>query len=481
MTKRALSWIIAASMLLSMGGCVSQQSPTSVIEGEGQILLESSSAETPFYEPESPPADPESSLDSSSSQVPSSAPPVSSSASADPSVSGSVSSSQASSQSVPSSSSASSSESSEPDDDYTPAPLDEVRAVWLSYLDLGPMLTNKTQAQFTSSIRSAFQKLSDMGMNTVYAQVRPFGDALYPSEYFPQSYLFTGTEGGVGEVPFDALQIMVDEAHRLDLRLEAWINPYRIRADAAAASARPLSADNPANDYLDAGSDVVLEYNGGYFYNPGSAEARRLIVSGVEEIVENYAVDGIHFDDYFYPSGASASFDRETYQASGTSKGLAAWRREQVNLLIKQVYNAVGSDKVFGVSPAGNNANNYDLLYCDVASWLSAPGYVDYICPQVYFAFGNSTCPYKDTVRLFNDLIKQSSGVTLIVGLAAYKIGDSTYGSEWTNNSDMMKRQVEYARTLSRYDGFALYRYDFVVSEKAQIKTEMSNLMDILD
>ena len=146
----------------------------------------------------------------------------------------------------------------------------EVRAIWLSYLDLGPMLKNKSESAFTSSIRAAFDKISDMGLNTVYAQVRPFGDAIYYSDYFPSSYLFTGTEGKIGSPPYDALEIMVREAHSRGLRIEAWLNPYRV-----CTSAKTLSSDNPAQEMLETGD--ALRYDGGIYYNPGSEAARELI------------------------------------------------------------------------------------------------------------------------------------------------------------------------------------------------------------
>lgn len=489
MVKRGLSCLLAVVMVLAMAGCATTSQPAAspesvpeAIEGSGTITEFSSSQEPESENPDgnAEGGEPASGSDSgsssgssaggSSSQAPSSSSVPPSSSSAPPSSSSSV----APSSSVPPSSSSSSSSTGSSNS----GPTNEVRAVWLSYLDLGPMITNRTEKQFTTSIRSAFAKLYELGMNTVYVQVRPFGDALYPSNYFPQSYLFTGQEGEVGEAPFDALEIMVTEAHRLGMKVEAWLNPYRIRATGTLGN-KPIHESNPANDFMDSGSDAVVQYEKGLFYNPGSAEARELIVAGVREIVDNYAVDGIHFDDYFYPPGATAAFDRNTYNNSGTGKSLANWRREQVNILVKQVYNAVGKSRVFGISPAGNNSNNYNLLYCDVATWLSTPGYVDYICPQVYFGFNNSTCPYEATVKQFNNMIS-ASGVKIYVGLATYKVGDSAQGSEWTGNPTMMKRQVEFARTVSNYGGFALYRYDFVVGTGNQLKKEMENLHSIL-
>ncbi len=482
MQKRAVSFILALSLALSLAGCASAgpEPAPAPITGSGSFEFSDSGQESrPFNPADSgdgpgPVTDPDG---SSSDRPPDGGAPISSSGAS--SVSQSSSSQPSSVSSQPSSSSSQSQPESQ---EETPVkqvkPADEVRAVWLSYLDLGPMLTGRTKAQFTASIRAAFGRIADLGLNTVYAQVRPFGDALYPSSYFPQSYLFTGQEGPVGAAPYDALEIMVEEAHSLGLSIEAWLNPYRIRATGTLGT-KAIHSTNPANDFMDSGSDAVTEYDRGLFYNPGSAEARELIVNGVREIVNNYDVDGIHFDDYFYPPSADASFDRGTYNRSGTQKGLAEWRREQVNILVKQVYNAVGSGRVFGISPAGNNQNNRNMLYCDVNFWLANPGYVDYICPQVYFGFNNATCPYSDTVRLFNNMIS-AGGVKLYVGLAAYKIGDSQQGNEWTANPTMMQRQVEFARTQSRYGGFALYRYDSIMGGSSMVSQEMSNLQSIL-
>ncbi len=482
--KKALGILLALSMILSLGACAASDGPSSlpeqVVSGGGAIDFSSSGSGREPADGEYPPA---------VEEAPSSVPLSSSSLASYSSSSISYPESSSSSAPAPSSSSAASSSSSSsvsqaPEEDEeeeeeasrpSSGDVDEVRAVWLSYLDLGPMLQNRSESAFTSSIRAAFDQILDLGLNTVYAQVRPFGDALYYSDYFPSSYLFTGTEGEIGSQPYDALAIMVREAHSRGLRIEAWINPYRIRT-----SDKPLSDDNPAWDMLETGD--ALRYDGGIYYNPGSEAARELIVNGVREIVENYDVDGIHFDDYFYPPNAGSSFDAETYQSSGTSLSLGDWRREQVNILVRRVYNAVGTDKVFGVSPAGNNENNYSSLYCDVEEWLTNPGYVDYICPQVYFGFDNSVKPYKSTVREFDGMISQS-GVKLYVGLAAYKIGDGQYGSEWASNTDIMARQVAYARTVSHYGGFALYRYDSLFNPASgvawAVEEELANLENI--
>jgi len=501
--KKTVAILFALSLLLSLAACAASKAPREmVVSGGGAIEFSSSGSSREPVEPENPPAVPEESGTDTPSYAPissSGAPAVSSGSSSPPASSQtvSVSSSQSSSQSrsgAPQSSGSSGSSSSgsrssrpssassaeEPRQEPPRAAVsagDEVRGIWLSYLDLGPLLKNKSESAFTAGIREVFDDVADLGLNTVYAQVRPFGDALYRSDYFPSSYLFTGAEGEIGSQPFDALEIMVAEAHKRGLKIEAWVNPYRVYT-----TGRELSGDNPAREMLETGDAV--RYDGGVYYDPGSPAARELIVNGVREIVQGYDVDGVHFDDYFYPPNAPATFDAETYEAAGTDKTLAAWRREQVDILVKEVYAAVGSGKVFGISPSGNNENNYNSLYCDVEKWITNPGYVDYICPQVYFGFNNSVKPYAGTVDEFDGMITQS-GVKLYVGLAAYKIGDAQQGgAEWVNNTDIMARQVEYAREASRYGGFALYRYDSLFHPgsgvAAAVKEEIANLKDIL-
>ena len=362
----------------------------------------------------------------------------------------------------------------------------EYRAVWISYLELGGMLTGKTAGQFRSNIGAAYDNVKNLGCNTVIVHVRPFGDALYDSDYFPSSYLITGTEGD--NLPFDPLKIMVEEAHNRGLTFEAWLNPYRVRA----RTGKALCSDNPARKYINSGSDAVYQTaNGGIFYNPGSREAIDLIVNGVREIVRNYDVDAIHFDDYFYAT-TDSSIDSALYAANGGGKSLAAWRRQNVNTMVREVYAAVKAEKQsvrFGISPQGNTKANYDTLYADVATWLGNAGYVDYICPQIYYGFNNATCPYSSVLTEFNGMIKVS-GIDLYVGLAAYKIGnEDTYAGtsgkyEWQQNSDLLSRMVTEARGASHYKGYCLYSYSSVIMPasgvKAQVQAELTALSKIL-
>ena len=214
-----------------------------------------------------------------------------------------------------------------------------------------------------------------------------------------------------------------------------------------------------------------------------------LVVSGVKEIVKNYGVDGIHFDDYFYPTTAE-SFDSSyynKYKASGGKLSLSDWRRQNVNTLIKKVYSAIKSIDSgcrFGISPTGKMSSNYSSLYCDVYTWVTSSGYIDYICPQLYYGFNHGSLPYLSALSEFNDMIT-ANGVELIVGLAGYKSGaaDNYAGSgknEWVENNDILSRQVRAARNEDNYGGFAIYRYDSIYNPASSVAEAVGKEYDSL-
>lgn len=359
----------------------------------------------------------------------------------------------------------------------------EMRGIWLSYINMQPMMKGKSKAQFTQNINAAFKNISDFGFNTVFVQVRPFGDAVYKSQYFPWSYTITGVEGQ--DPGYDPLAIMCDMADQYGLRIEAWVNPYRIRT---AGNNNALSSDNMARKWRAAGNDAVLEWNGGTYYNPGSASARQLIVNGAKELVERYNVDGVHFDDYFYPT-TDMAFDQATYKASGSKLSQDDWRRENVNQLVREVYAAIkaaDANCVFGISPQGSMKNNYNTQFIDVEKWLSNTGYVDYILPQIYYGYQNDTLPYAQTVQEWNNMIKVD-GIDLYVGLAAYKIGqeDQWAGkgkNEWVNASGILANMVSTAREQSNYGGCAIYSYDSIFSTNTkQVDAECAKLKKLFE
>lgn len=344
----------------------------------------------------------------------------------------------------------------------TPAPppaasADEVRAVWIPFMELETMLKGRDAATFTAAVGARFDDCAAHGLNTVIVHARSHADAFYNSRIFPTSYYFTG--GRAAPAPYDPLAIMVEQAHARGLRIEAWVNPYR-----GAKTVWPLCEDEPLAKWL--GTDRVFVCGEYYYFDPGDPAVQQLVVDGVTEIVENYAVDGIHFDDYFYPSGCG-DFDAARYG----SQDAAQFRRDSVSRMVAAVYAAVKQRRniPFGISPAGNYKNCMNIQYADVCLWGSVSGYVDYLAPQLYWNYSASNpLPYDRALAQWAALVT-SPDVSLYVGLAAYRVGLSG----WTDG-DLLARQVRDARTLSRYGGFALFRSESYFS--AVCDTERKNL-----
>ncbi|HJB22416.1 MAG TPA: family 10 glycosylhydrolase [Candidatus Fournierella merdavium] len=366
------------------------------------------------------------------------------------------------------SSSAPASDAPAPDTSVPAAPAEqagEYRAMWVSYLEW-ESFDFSSEAAFAADADAMMQNCADLGLNVVIAQVRPFADALYPSELFPWSHLCTGAQGG--DPGFDPLAVLVEAAHSRGLELEAWLNPYRVRLNAT-RPAGELAASSPALLH----PEWVKEVDGGLYFDPSLPEVRQLITDGVLEILRNYDVDGIHFDDYFYPT-TDPSFDAAEYTAAASGLSLEEWRRENVNQLMRQVYAAVKAEKPavrFGVSPQGNMDNNYNSQYSDVSLWMAEGGYVDYVLPQLYWGYGYTTGS-GSTRYAFENIsaewaaLERAPSVALYFGLGAYRIGDGDGGnydaaqSGWQTGHTLAD-MVATGRQLGA-DGYVLYRYDFL-------------------
>lgn len=376
---------------------------------------------------------------------------------------------------------------------------DEFHGVWISYLEFNDRLKDPvtgelgfTKKRFESVVDKMFDQVKELGMNAVVVHVRPFGDAFYPSEYFPWSKYISGTQGV--DPGFDPLAYMVEAAHDRKLEFHAWINPYRVAS--GTTDANSLSKDNIAREMMTSDSKEeqrgVLAYGGSLYYNPAESWNRYIIRNGVKEIVENYDVDGIHFDDYFYPTlGANyaKNFDAPEYKlyvdrakASGKETlSIKDWRRDNVNTLIRSIYRTVktaNEDIVFGISPGGflDYLTMDDRYYCDIETWLSKDGYVDYIAPQLYWSFNHSRFPYDKTLDRWLKL-RTNKDVKVYVGIAVYKSG-SNEDAQWKKDSKILSKQIEYGRSTEQVDGFIYFRHDFFYRKAT--KKGVDNLLKII-
>lgn len=362
--------------------------------------------------------------------------------------------------------------------DDTPESDEEMRGVWVSYMELSmENESSKTQKAFEDKFTEIAQKCRESGFNTLIVQVRPFCDALYKSSYFPWSHILTGTQG---ENPqYDALQIMCDICKENNLKIHAWINPYRVSSNETPSK---LSDNNP---YIK-NSEIGIKTDNGIFLDPSNETAQQLICDGVKEIAENYDVDGIQFDDYFYPT-EDESFDKKQYEAyiekygKENSMTLDNWRMQNVNTLICKVYRtikSVDSSVEFGISPQGNIGNN-DGLYADVKSWCTCKGFADYICPQIYFSLENPALTFEDCLDSWTSL-DFDENVKLYVGLGGYKAGNGEYDEEtWLLSDSILADEYDILCNNKPVRGFMLYSYSCLEDDTA--KKEINNLINALN
>lgn len=374
-------------------------------------------------------------------------------------------------------------EASDTQAEQTTANTDEYKAFWFSYYDYTAYRAKykkRNATTFKKYFTEAVKKGKSLGMNCIIVHVRPFGDAMYKSKYFPWSKCISGKQGK--NPGYDPLKIMTQVAHANGMKIEAWINPYRVAS--GSTNYKKLSTKNPARKWHNKKKTRrnVLAYKGSLYYNPAKAQVRNLIVNGVKEIVENYDVDGIHMDDYFYPAFSSSNvnfaFDAKEYRASTMAKGkqnIVSFRREQVNMLVKAIHSAVKSidpSVTFGISPAGNidNLTSRYSYYVDINKWLNSSDYVDYICPQIYWGFKHPYAKFDRVTDRWMNAAK-SKKVKVYIGIAVYRAGHnigagSAERREWRSDANILKKQVQYARKKG-CDGFAFFDYQDLKSKKS--------------
>ncbi len=286
-----------------------------------------------------------------------------------------------------------------------------LKGVWFSFLDWQAYLKGKDKAGFDSAFSGVCDVTLSHGLNAIFVHVRSHNDAVYPSGIYPwSSEMLMGSDPG-----YDPLADMVEIAHSKGLQIHAWINPYGYRNGVICGNA---ALANTAN-----------------------------VVSGVQEIAANYAVDGIHFDDYFPPIG-----------------------KAETNSMVSQVHTVcANTGKVFGISPQGN-LDNLRASSADVDTWLSSGGYVDYLAPQIYWsdnygAAGNVTM-FSNRMNLFKSIDK--AGIPLYLGMAGYKSGQVIGGDPgWRLSSTNLATQRDKAAGAG-YTGYIVYRYNTLLSGAAQ-------------
>ncbi len=287
-------------------------------------------------------------------------------------------------------------------------PKREFRGAWIQAVN--GQFQGMSPQKMQETLISQLNILQEAGINAIIFQIRPEADALYASKYEPWSRFLTGVQGKAPNPYWDPLQFMIDECHKRNMELHAWINPYRAKTKGTAS----VAGNHPTKLY----PDRFIEYDGQLYFDPGFPENRAYICRIVKDILERYDVDAIHMDDYFYPYPSPGKAIRDDVSFAQYGTGYANredWRRNNVNQLIKEMHETIRATKPwvkFGISPFGiyrnqkndpngsqtNGLQNYDDLYADILLWVNN-GWVDYNIPQVYWEIGHPAADYQELVK----------------------------------------------------------------------------------
>ena len=366
----------------------------------------------------------------------------------------------------------------------TVSPKRELRGVWIStHLSLDWPNRTQTPVQQRAALAAILDHNVATGMNAAFLQVRSQSDALYPSDLEPWSYYLTNNQGSAPAPAWDPLQFAIDESRKRGLEFHAWVNPYRAVANTATENtpgqyaATHVSRTHP-EWMLTVGTVKIL--------NPGLAAVREHVTNVIMDIVNRYDVDGIHFDDYFYPAGTindDAAYALDPRGFPATTAGRAYWRRDNINLLIAGVNARIRAVKPwvkFGVSPSGiyrsstdpaigsptsAGANQHFVTnFADTRTWLRE-GWVDYLAPQVYWYIGQTGSDYKLLVPWWNE---NSFGRHMYIGLADYKM--NTAG--WLDPKQIAN-QIALNRTQTHIAGQIHFRHAFLAADPLGYRTDL--------
>lgn len=380
-------------------------------------------------------------------------------------------------------------------DDIFDAPKREMRAAWIATvdnIDWPARVDNPEEvdlvelaAQQKADFIEILDDLQEMGMNAIIMQIKPTADSFYPSQYGPWSEWLTGIQGR--DPGYDPLAFMIEEAHKRNLEFHAWFNPYRISIH---DDINRLVPNHPLLNHL----DWIIPYGDRLLIDPGIPAAQQYIIDGVMEVVSNYDLDAVHFDDYFYPSPISgATFaDQHTYETYGQGfSRIEDWRRDNVNTFIQNLSAEIKNEKPyvkFGISPLGiwrnkasdptgsdtNGQQNYDALYADTRKWIEEQ-WIDYITPQNYWHFGNPPAAYEVVVDWWNKEVKERGPTThLYMGQAAYRVGVPTENPAWMN-PDELPTQLNYNRNYDEVQGSMFYNTTSLRSNRLGFGDKLRN------
>lgn len=342
-------------------------------------------------------------------------------------------------------------------------PKREFRGAWIATVENidWPSAPGLPVDQQKKELTSLLDFLQDAGINAVMFQIRPAADAFYAKSREPWSKWLTGVQGQAPNPAYDPLDFAITEAHKRGMELHAWFNPYRASTDNKYSTLSPTHISNIKPEWF-------FIYGGMKLFDPGIPEVRDYIVKVFLDVVDNYDIDGVHLDDYFYPYRIEGQTikDAQTFKTYGAGfDDINDWRRHNVDTLIEMLSDSIHKHKPrmkFGISPFGvwaNKSNNpegsdthglpsYYELYADSRKWIKE-GWLDYITPQIYFAIGDRSVSFDKLLDWWSD---NTYDRHLYIGMAAYRIGEHKKGSKFKDPA-AMPNAIKYLRDNPRVQG----------------------------
>lgn len=369
---------------------------------------------------------------------------------------------------------------------------EEFRGVWVSTvynLDF-PSKSGLSEAEYKKEYLELLDNVEDLNLNTIIFQVRPKSDAFYASAINPWSEYLSLTQGD--SPGWDPLSWMIDEAHKRNLEFHAWLNPYRVTSSSKKETSKledlnELSEKNWAR----LNPSETYKFDGKVYLNPASPKVLSHLRETVAEIIENYDVDAIHFDDYFYPnlprskSGVFYPEEEAFYKSNTRGLSLEDWRRDNINKLIIQTKELIDNHNQnrkkyveFGVSPFGiwdhieynplgsktpkSSMSSYGNQFADSKKWVNN-NWVDYIIPQIYWTFDEKPAPYGELVAWWSKEV-ETSKVKLYIGHGNYKKAQGNSNKSWDNPREIIN-QLNYNKNFSNIKGSCFFKYTSLLKE----------------
>ncbi len=375
--------------------------------------------------------------------------------------------------------------------DYVPVNYKFMKACWLSQFDMKEVYQNgglqREEADFRDMISKLFAAIWERGINTIFVQLRPNGDSFYPSAYYCPSEYVTGS--CAIDFAYDPLAIMVEEAHEVGLSIHGWINPLRCMDQ---SKVKFINITYGIRQFVQEHMGDYLVREGNLLYlNPGREEARQLIVDGATEIVRYYDVDGVHIDDYFYPT-REERFDSISFKAQDDYDDLSRYRFDNINKLVAALYAGIKAENpkvLFGVSPAGN-PGVVSQAYADYNTWLTNAGYLDYFVPQLYWGMNNGNISFDTMFDRWSSYIgvpeiRLIPGMDLNNAVLGYT-KDEKATSEWINSRTVLRSCLNYALASGNCEGYALFSLKALISPTSfegipSTEEELNNFFGVSD